>query len=235
MRRLLFAALLFFVWAGAAHAAPPVRMVVRDVGTAPTRSLASATQRFNIVGLHWQGRGTPSFRVRGSHGWSAWQQADDDSGRSGAWRRSNAVWTGTATAIAIRKRGDVTRVREYLLWSPPIHEAGRALQITGSPTIVTRSGWHAEEEIRRGKPRYAPTLQFALVHHTVNSNAYSCNQSASLVRGIEVYHVRGNGWDDIGYNFLVDACGQVFEGRYGGIMKNVVGAHSQGFNSGSVG
>ncbi|MFL6019068.1 MAG: N-acetylmuramoyl-L-alanine amidase [Gaiellaceae bacterium] len=235
MRRLLFAALLFFVWAGAAHAAPPVRMVVRDVGTAPTRSLASATQRFNMVGLHWKGRGTPSFRVRGSHGWSAWQQADDDSGRSGAWRRSNAVWTGTATAIAIRKRGDVTRVREYLLWSPPIHEAGRALQITGSPTIVTRSGWHAEEEIRRGKPRYAPTLQFALVHHTVNSNAYSCNQSASLVRGIEVYHVRGNGWDDIGYNFLVDACGQVFEGRYGGIMKNVVGAHSQGFNSGSVG
>jgi hypothetical protein len=235
VRRLLFAALLFFVSAGAAHAAPPVRMVVRDVGTAPTRSLASAAERFNMVGLHWQGSGTPSFRVRGPHGWSAWQPADDDSGRSGVWRRSNAVWTGTATAIAIRKRGDVRHVRQYLLWSPPIHEAGRVLQITGSPTIVTRSGWHAEEEIRRGKPRYAPALQFALVHHTVNSNAYSCNQSASIVRGIEVYHVQGNGWDDIGYNFLVDACGQVFEGRYGGIMKNVVGAHSQGFNTGSVG
>ena len=55
------------------------------------------------------------------------------------------------------------------------------------------------------------------------------------MRGIEVYHVQGNGWDDIGYNFLVDACGQVFEGRYGGIMKNVVGAHSAGFNTGSVG
>jgi flagellar hook assembly protein FlgD len=55
------------------------------------------------------------------------------------------------------------------------------------------------------------------------------------VRGIEVYHVKGNGWNDIGYNFLVDACGQVFEGRYGGIERNVVGAHSQGFNTGSVG
>ena len=69
--------------------------------------------------------------------------------------------------LLIRKRGDVSHVREYLLWSPPVRETGRALQITGSPTIVTRSGWHAEEEIRRGKPRYAPSLQFALVHHTV--------------------------------------------------------------------
>ncbi len=210
-------------------------MVVRDLDAPHARTLASASQRFNMVGIHWQGRGTPSFRVRGPQGWSAWQQADDDWGRSGVWRKSNAVWTGTASAIQIRKRGDVSHVREYLLWSPPVRETGRTLQITGSPTIVTRSGWHAEEEIRRGKPRYAPSLQFALVHHTVTANAYSCNQSASIVRGIEVYHVQGNGWDDIGYNFLVDACGQVFEGRYGGIMKNVVGAHSAGFNTGSVG
>jgi hypothetical protein len=210
-------------------------MVVRDLGAPPTRSLASATQRFNMVGIHWQGSGTPAFRVRGLRGWSAWQDADDDWGRAGVWRKSNAVWTGTATAIQIRKRGDVRHAREYLLWSPPVRETSRTLQITGSPTIVTRSGWHAEEEIRRGKPRYAPSLQFALVHHTVTANAYSCNQSASIVRGIEVYHVQGNGWDDIGYNFLVDACGQVFEGRYGGIMKNVVGAHSAGFNTGSVG
>ena len=51
------------------------------------------------------------------------------------------------------------------------------------------------------------------------------------MRGIEVYHVKGNGWDDIGYNFLVDRFGQIFEGRYGGIDRNVVGAHAQGFNT----
>jgi flagellar hook assembly protein FlgD len=55
------------------------------------------------------------------------------------------------------------------------------------------------------------------------------------VRGIQIYHVRGNGWDDIGYNFLVDRYGQVFEGRFGGIERNVIGAHAQGFNTGSVG
>jgi hypothetical protein len=55
------------------------------------------------------------------------------------------------------------------------------------------------------------------------------------VRAIELYHVQGNGWNDIGYNFLVDKYGQVFEGRYGGVTRPVVGAHAQGFNSGSVG
>ena len=48
------------------------------------------------------------------------------------------------------------------------------------------------------------------------------------MRGIYLYHVRGNGWDDVGYNFLVDRFGQVFEGRYGGVERNVIGAHSQG-------
>ena len=111
----------------------------------------------------------------------------------------------------------------------------RKLSIAGSPAIIPRSGWQADETIRRAPPQYAGTLSFALVHHTVNTNDYSPEQSAAIVRGIEIYHVKGNGWNDIGYNFLVDRYGQVFEGRYGGVDKNVIGAHSQGFNTGSVG
>src|SRR5436189_120669 len=83
--------------------------------------------------------------------------------------------------------------------------------------------------------RVAGWSSSALVHHTAGSNSYSRAQSAAIVRGIEVYHVKGNGWNDIGYNFLIDKYGQVFEGRYGGIDKNVIGAHAEGFNTGSFG
>ena len=60
-------------------------------------------------------------------------------------------------------------------------------------------------------------------------------QAAAILRGIEVYHVKSNGWNDIGYNFLVDRYGTVYEGRAGGVDRNVIGAHALGFNTGSVG
>jgi hypothetical protein len=73
------------------------------------------------------------------------------------------------------------------------------------------------------------------VHHTAGTNDYSPSQAAAIMRGIQAYHVKSNGWNDIGYNFLVDRYGTIYEGRYGGIDRNVVGAHIRGFNTGAVG
>jgi len=137
--------------------------------------------------------------------------------------------------LAYRLAGRVRRLRIWYVQSSVPRSPLRTMAMTGSPRIVPRSGWRAEEEILRGRPRYATNAAFAVVHHTAGSNTYTRSQSAAIVLGIELYHVRANGWNDIGYNFLVDKYGQVFEGRAGGIDRNVIGAHAEGFNTGSVG
>ena len=96
-------------------------------------------------------------------------------------------------------------------------------------------GWGANESLRRGPPEYAPALKMVFVHHTDTASVYPCSDSARIVRGIYAYHVLTNGWNDIGYNFLIDRYGHVFEGRYGGVTRPVVGAHARGFNTGSSG
>ncbi len=218
-------------------------MVVREVPLHGERSLAAAPHRFNMVAVHWRGPGTVLFKTRGARGWSAWQAMDDDMSpdtRSGenrvhAWRLGNVVWTGTASAIRYRTRGRVTRVRAYYVWSPSEAVLTRRLAIANAPPIIPRLSWGADESIRRVKPQVMPTIHFAVVHHTAGTNDYTATQSAAIVRGIELYHVQANGWNDIGYNFLVDKYGQVFEGRFGGVDKAIVGAHAMGFNAGSVG
>jgi uncharacterized protein with LGFP repeats len=126
-------------------------------------------------------------------------------------------------------------VRAYLVWSPSAAVPIRVPAATQRPSIVPRLSWGADESIRRTPPTYAPKLRFAIVHHTAGANDYTRDQAPAVVKAIQLYHVKGNGWNDIGYNFLVDRFGTIYEGRYGGIDRNVVGAHALGFNTSSVG
>jgi len=113
--------------------------------------------------------------------------------------------------------------------------AGVATAATTRPRIISRAAWGANESIRRANPDYSDTVKAAFVHHTVQSNSYPPSESAALIRSDYLYHVRTRGWNDIGYNFLVDRYGRVFEGRYGGVTRAVLGAHAGGFNTNSTG
>jgi hypothetical protein len=234
---LLAAALPGLAWAEAT-------LVTRELPLAHTRVTAAAAPSFDLVGLHWQGPGSVEFRTRSADGkWSLWRaaapEAEDgpdapERSRAG-WRIGNPYWTGPSDAIQYRTRGTVSRLRAHFVRSLATAVPARTTSVANSPEIIGRIGWGADESIRRAAPAFADALRLAVVHHTAGSNTYTRAESAAIVRAIQVYHVRGNGWNDLGYNFLVDKYGQVFEGRYGGMERNVVGAHAEGFNTGSVG
>ncbi|MEU6444696.1 N-acetylmuramoyl-L-alanine amidase [Streptomyces sp. NPDC047046] len=103
------------------------------------------------------------------------------------------------------------------------------------PAIVDRAGWGADENLREPQFGYTGPVRAAFIHHSASGNNYTCEQAPSVIRGIYRYHVESNGWRDLGYNFLVDKCGTVYEGRAGGVAKPVMGAHTLGFNTDSTG
>ncbi|MDV5146142.1 peptidoglycan recognition protein [Streptomyces sp. SBC-4] len=103
------------------------------------------------------------------------------------------------------------------------------------PKIITRKGWGADEKLREKGFVYTKSIKAAFVHHSASGNNYTCAQAPSVLRGIYRYHVQSSGWRDFGYNFAVDKCGNIYEGRAGGVAKPVLGAHTLGFNTNSMG
>lgn len=108
-----------------------------------------------------------------------------------------------------------------------------AATYTPRPKIFSRAQWGADERMRSSRSLSYHEVHAGFVHHTVNANNYTAAQVPGLLRGIYAYHTRSRGWSDIGYNFLVDRFGRIWEGRYGGVDRAVVGAHTLGYNENS--
>jgi flagellar hook assembly protein FlgD len=115
-----------------------------------------------------------------------------------------------------------------------LHFTQTAAAMTSKPRIVTRSQWGANESWRSGSPDYA-AVKMAFVHHTDSGNDYSAAEAPAIMRGVYAYHTKSLHWSDVGYNFLIDRYGVVYEGRYGGVSRGVIGAQVLGFNTGSTG
>jgi hypothetical protein len=114
-----------------------------------------------------------------------------------------------------------------------------------APTIIPRADWGADEAVRTNGRAFAP-IRKILIHHTGSTNNPS--DPAAEIRSIYLFHVLERGYVDIGYNFIIDHRGRIYEGRwalnYGrGVLhteedesgRGVMGAHAAGFNAGVSG
>jgi hypothetical protein len=217
-----------------------------------TSGVLDAPRRFDLVGLTWA-RGSSAeaqIRARRRGGrWTGWvtlhPAGDHGPDRGEAPAGTDPAFVGAADQFQLRLRGHPRRLRARFVRALPAARTARRLarRLTGGrarasqlspPAIIPRAGWGAAAVPPREAPVYGQ-VQLAFVHHTVTANEYGPEDSAAIVLGIARYHRNGNGWNDIGYNFLVDKYGQVFEGRAGGIEAAVMGAQAQGYNSVSTG
>jgi hypothetical protein len=160
-----------------------------------------------------------------------------------------------STRLALRWAGEITDLRVVAIDASPASPGLSKEQLPSRPVVnpsgppqpevITRHAWGADEGVRKGPIEFAPISKL-VVHHTVTPN--DDPDPAQTVRAVYAYHTRHNKWNDIGYNFLVDQQGRVYEGRYarpygpgetptgedeGG--RGVVGAHVKAHNPGTAG
>ncbi len=237
----------------------------RDGGTGTTAEEAVGTvlaelpqqevAEFSTLGVTWSTASsgpapTVEYRTRTDGAWTDWssaptaEQEPADQQRTG----TDPVYVGESDGVQVRLTGSsATQLQEprIALVAPETSSQDAQLQTTAAaaaapglaprPAYVSRAGWGADESMKQCSTDTGDTIQAAIVHHTAGVNSYTRAESASIVRGIYAYHTKTLGWCDIGYNFLVDKYGQVFEGRSGGVDKPVHGAHATSWNTNTVG
>lgn len=232
------------------------RAALRRAGAAPPLLLNAPTDTagFSLLGVTWLPDSGVSasveVRTRRDGRWSPWLPLDPqgdhypDGGvdTTGALRHGTSPrWVGPCDGVQARlysaggPRPRDVRIELVDPGTSPADDGSRLPRALAwgeatRPPIITRAEWGADESIRRGSPSYNSTVKVGFVHHTASSNDYTPEQAAAMVRGIYAYHVKSNGWSDIGYNYLVDRYGRAYEGRAGGLDRFVVGAHTGGFN-----
>ena len=217
---------------------------------------------FLAVGVVWTGEGEAAeraaVRLRGSidgREWSPWRSVDADhdaEGRPGQFVGAlslldpRTVWvecrveaaaglTGLrlifispgATPAALRERIEERRIQTMSAQQQPSPKYPK-------PPVVSRTEWGCPDgQITTHGTLGYTTVTHLIVHHTATGNAAPGNDWAAVMRSIWNFHIFTNGWADIGYNYLIDPNGVIYEGRAGG--DNVQGAHFSGVNGGTMG
>ena len=203
-----------------------------------------APAAFDAVGLAGEMRPV-ELRVRPAGGeWTSWLEvgngdplfavggADEVQLRTRGWRpRGMLHYVELTTGTDENRTDDGSGERQSAKQRGSTDEVPK-------PRFIRRDRWGANRASGGCPPATSPShgvVKAVVVHHTVTSNTYSRSEAKGIVLAICRYHRYGNGWNDIGYNALVDRFGRLYEGRAGGLRKSVVGAHAAGYNAQTAG
>lgn len=192
-------------------------------------------------------------RTRTDGQWSDWTALEVDTDASDGQPGTEPLWVGTADGVATRVSSDAGTPQDIEIttidpgaaddadateasWSGEAPGVAQAQQVAAAddgsptysakPTIISRKSWGAASGTKCDTPIAGDRTRGVVVHHTAGSNSYSKSDSKSIVRSTQAYHMKARKWCDLGYNFLVDKYGQIFEGRAGGVDRAVRAAHS---------
>jgi putative cell wall-binding protein len=248
--------------APAARGGAPVetraREVTRDVGREHVIELPMEASH---IALHWPGQPNAEVEVALSRDGATFEEPFEvEIDEVGADRQDGRTYGGLIAADGVRSiRVTTDRPIPQLAVltldsrerSAALPSGGTARAHTLQPTVIPRSGWKANETYRFDsggeiwKREFHP-IQKLVVHHTAGTNG-DPNPEATI-RSIYYYHAVTQGWGDIGYNFLIDQSGRVYEGRYSraypaGVSSGgdnsrglgVVAGHARTYNAGTVG
>lgn len=212
---------------------------------------------FDMVGLLWDGGEIEALwlQVQDVEGtWGDWIEVpvdadhgpDDSEGRAG----SAPVYTGPSTAFRFAVVGAPVGAEAMLLDTSALADSSQQANSTrqfaagtglnsnppapswpGAAFVRDRSQWDMDNCRREGAETNFSSAKAIVIHHTAATNNYSESQVPGIIAGHCYFHVNGRGWDDLGYNFMVDRFGNVWEGRTGSKTSPVQGAHTAGFNS----
>ena len=252
------------VAAGAASVLAPAESLAGALGPPPgvfsswvgslhgTSGVIAAARGFELVGAEWvaPAHARIELRTRGAGGrWSRWALASvcghgPDRAPAGDSRFGEPIWSGPAEAVQLRSDVAVEGVRLHFVTvrvaGAATAAAGLPLVATGldagpgQPPIIARAAWARGGAPPRFPPAYGE-VKLAFVHHSEGPNGYRAGDVPAILKSIYQFHRFVRGYNDIGYNFAIDAFGRIWEARAGGVDEPVSGAHAGGYNFASTG
>jgi hypothetical protein len=205
----------------------PDHVVAREVETSVDHERVVALPiTATHVAIHWQGSPTAALTVAfgnaaGQFGPKIPIELDEDGeGAGGGDTFGSVMWAEGARLVRVTSDQPIERLTvEAIQSTGSASGGGTAIEaaMTQSP-VITRAQWGADESYRfdaAGHEHWPPSfnpLQKFFIHHTAGRNGDP--NPAATVRAIYYYHAITRGWTDIGYNFLIDEAGHIYEGRH---------------------